>query len=193
MIRSSIILFLLVSFTVQAQVFNLSDLNGFTALNAQKFDAFILKKDYRRNYFSSKETNTVTNYIFQSKKKKYRGDYRNIAHATEGPVTSILYQTSSVEEKNSLFEQIKRSGYKIYSGVDPSTTAKNFFQKGIFTITTETEEVDSITVYSFIVQRKNIPNRKDIYYAEDLMSLTSHEYLLTVFGSSNVTQDILYY
>jgi hypothetical protein len=194
MIRCSfILLFLISSFVLRAQVFGLSDLNGFTALNAQKFDAFILKKDYRRNYFSSKETNTVTNYIFQSKKKKYKGDYRNIAHAIDGPTTSILYQTSSIAEKNSLLEQIKRSGYKIYSGIDPTTTAKNFFQKGIYTVTTETEEVDSITVYSFIVQRKNIPNRKDIYYAEDLMSLTSHEYLVTVFGNSNVKQDLFYY
>ncbi len=194
MIRCSFILILLVfPFVIHAQVFNLSDLSNFTALNAQKFDAFILKKDYRRNYFSSKETNTVTNYIFQSKKKKYKGDYRNIAHATDGPITSILYQTSSIEEKNSLLEQIRRSGYKIYSGIDPATTSKNFFQKGIYTINTETEEVDSITVYSFIVQKKDIPKRKDIYYAEDLMSLTSHEQLVTTFGNSNVKQDLFYY
>jgi hypothetical protein len=194
MIRCLCILgILFTSFISKAQVFDLSDLNGFTALNAQKFDAFILKKDYKRNYFSSKETNTVTNYVFQSKKKKYKGDYRNIAHATDGPITSILYQTSSIDEKNSLFDQIKRSGYKIYSGIDPASTAKNFFQKGIYTITTETEEVDSIKYYSFIVQRKNVPNRKDIFYAEDLISLTSHEFLVTVFGNSNVKQDLFYY
>jgi hypothetical protein len=44
-----------------------------------------------------------------------------------------------------------------------------------------------------LLERKELPKAKDIFFAEDLQSVSSHEYLCFLFGEANVAKDVFYY
>lgn len=182
------LLFIVVGYSANAQGFELNSLIDFTAFSVQKFDAYISKKEYRRDYYSPKETSTVYNYL-QDKKTKENPE-RTISIQEENDRTIICYQTSSEAEFNKLKNQINNQGFKSY---EDKTTDGEVFQKDIFLINTSIEIKDSSSFFTFLLERKELPKPKDIVYAEDLINVNSHEYLCLLFGDANVKKDIFYY
>jgi len=180
--------FLLVTSGANAQSFQLKDLIDFTAFSVQKFDAHISKKEYRRDYYSPKETGNVYNYLQRQKLKE--NPERTISIQEENDRTIVCYQTSSEAEFNKLKNQINNQGFKSY---EDKTTDGEVFQKDIFLINTSIEIKDSTTLFTCLLERKELPKSKDITYAEDLLSVSSHEYLCLLFGDANVKKDVFYY
>lgn len=187
-------LFVLVTITLGAgaQDFDLKDLLGYTEYSVQKFDAHIAKKSFKRDYFSPKESSTSYTY-FQKRKTKKDPILRTISHQAIKDHTFIGYQTSSTEESAHIKDQIKRLGFKLYAGKHEPDNKPLFFQKGNFTVTTSIEIKDSTTLYTFWVERKELPSGREAVYAEDLAHFSSHEYLVTAFGEQNVVKDVYYY
>ncbi|MER3471098.1 MAG: hypothetical protein C4330_07145 [Chitinophagaceae bacterium] len=67
------------------------------------------------------------------------------------------------------------------------------FQKEIISVIVTIEQKDSVTAYHFLLEQANLPKPKDFSYAEDLLQLTLHEYLISVFGQQNVLKDVFYF
>lgn len=175
-----------------AQDFDLKDLLGYTEYSVQKFDAHIAKKSFKRDYFSPKENATSYTY-FQSKKSRKGEVVKTISHQAVKEKTYVGYQTSSATESAELKEQIRKAGFVHYTGKIKSSEKPLLFQKANFTITTSVEIKDSTTLYSFVVERKELPKAREVVYAEDLAHFSSHEYLAAAFGEQNVVKDIFYY
>jgi hypothetical protein len=187
--------FLILPFVISvasAQDFDLKDLVGYTELSVQKFDAHIAKKSFKRDYFSPKENANSYTY-FQTKKSKRGEAVKTISHQSVKDKTVVCYQTSSAGENANLKEQIRKAGFVHYSGRIKSNDKPLLFQKANFTITTSVEIKDSTSLYTVIVERKELPKAKEVVYAEDLAHFSSHEYLTAAFGERNVVKDVFYY
>ncbi len=182
------LLFFLSGYRASAQNFQLNDLKDLATFDVQKFDAHISKKEYRRDYNSPTESRTVYNYM---QSKKSRGNLaRTISIQEELDKTIICYQTSSQAEFQKLKEQINKDGFKSYAD---KTSHDAILQKDNFLISISIEIKDSISFYTCFLERKELPKAKDIFFAEDLLSLSSHEYLCFLFGEANVKKDLFYY
>jgi hypothetical protein len=182
------LLFFLSGYRASPQNFQLNDLKDLATFDVQKFDAHISKKEYKRDYNSPTESRTVYNY-FQSKKS--RGNLaRAISIQEELDKTIICYQTSSQAEFQKLKEQINKDGFKSYAG---KTSHEAILQKDNLIINLSIEVKDSINFFTCLLERKELPKAKDILYAEDLINLTSHEFLCFLFGEANVEKDLFYY
>ncbi|HEU0064459.1 MAG TPA: hypothetical protein VFQ58_05490 [Flavisolibacter sp.] len=96
----------------------------------------------------------------------------------------INFQTTSPDEVAGIKTKLISEGY-FYD--EKSDT--NLFQKSEMVISFKSKPVDSVILYTVSIHRKNLPQLKEISYAEDLLQLTSHEYLCTVFGATNVKKD----
>ena len=175
-----------------AQDFDLRDLVGYTEYNVSKFDQHIAKKSFKRDYFSPKESTTSYTY-FQSKKSKKGQVVKTISYQAVKDKTFIGYQTSSEQESNEIKEQIKRAGFIHYAGKKVADAKPLLFQKDNYTITTSIEIKDSTTLYSFLVEKKDLPRAREVVFAEDLAKFNSHEYLVTAFGAQHVVKDVFYY
>ena len=62
----------------------------------------------------------------------------------------------------------------------------------MITIETATRTEDSTTFYILKTSKKALPRKKDMIYAEDLLYLDSHEYLVEMFGKENVKPDMFF-
>lgn len=67
------------------------------------------------------------------------------------------------------------------------------YQKRNITIQPRVKKEEDKDVYSFIIEKKKLPQAKDIVHVEDLLKINSHEYLAAVFGVNNVKKDVFYF
>ena len=176
-----------------AQQFSLPVLVELTGYTQQKFQSYVEKKKFRQESTQSIITADVTYSFTLDKKQKEDEILRSISFQAKPKITTALYQTSSLKESIQLRDQLKKSGYKSSLAGKGSNVHEGYFQKDNFTIETGIELRDSIQFYTFSIQRRELPKHKEIVFAEDLLQITSHEYLVHVFGATNVVKDIFYY
>ncbi|TCJ11986.1 hypothetical protein EPD60_15620 [Flaviaesturariibacter flavus] len=176
------------------QSFDLNDLLDFTGYSISKFDGHIAKKSWLRDYESPRETRTNYNYI-QVKKKRKSEDTEVIHRLSfiERPGAPVIeYQTSSLEEFDNLRHDLKKQGFITYT---PSNdlSVPVLYQHENTVVGTSLEIQDSTTFYTVRVEKQVLPRLREIQYAEDLLALKSHEYLLATFGPQNVSRDVFHY
>ncbi|MDP9230832.1 MAG: hypothetical protein M3O67_09210 [Bacteroidota bacterium] len=175
----------------QNQEFSINTLVNFTALTPEKFNVTISRAGFKPNFGWADSTRT---FFKISKDKSIE---RQIAKTDKSHFTSLLYQTTSLKEYEDLVNDLVADGYSI-----PKNNAENnsfpLYQKGSITIRPSILKDSSIIadsikiVYGFYLERKRLPQANEIHYAEDLLQLTSHEYIVSVFGTANVKKDIFY-
>ncbi|MBD0332724.1 MAG: hypothetical protein ICV66_08710 [Chitinophagaceae bacterium] len=185
-----IILFLLILFsalmtTAQRQDISITNLVNFTSVNMDKFHSSLSRAGFAQAFTDPDATKTFL------KKSKDKQLVKKIITTTKKGATSILYETSSEVEYNNFLKQLEEEGYSF-----PKTTANTSFplyQKGCITVRPEIKvDNDEKPLYCFHVERQQLPQSNEIQYAEDLLPLTSHEYIASVFGKSNVKKDFFY-
>ncbi|ANE52838.1 hypothetical protein [Flavisolibacter tropicus] len=184
-------IFLIISPFANSQQFSIKDLIDFTSYSANKFDNHIAKKDFRRDYYAPQESVSISNYV--QKIKKGDSTIRSIAYGSTNGKFSIHYQTSSQGEREALKQQLAAVGF--HSLANSATTSDEgvMMQQGNLRAYSTVEIRDSVPLYTFIIERKELPKAKDIQFAEDLLSIPSHEYLSYVFGADAVKKDVFYY
>ena len=186
------VLFFLINTTVAfGQQWSVKDLMEFTHYTVNKFDSYIGKKEYKRDYYSPKEKGNVYNY--EHRKKKNNEIDRRIAMQQDESKTSIHYQTTAEEEKNVLLQQLNSVGFRSYESKKGPSDQGVMLQYRDMRAYSSIEIKDTVTYYSLVIERKELPKHKDIVYAEDLLPLASHEYLTTIFGEGAVKKDVFYY
>ncbi len=187
-------LFLLLTFYIaaNAQQFNLPDLIDLTSFTQQKFQTHVEKRKFRQEHASKVDADVAYSCI-QSKKQKGTPVSRYVGYQSRSKTTIASYKTTSLIEATRLKEQIKKFGYKNSAANEDSKNQGAYFQKDNISIKFTTELKDSIQSYVFLVERKELPKPKDIFFAEGLLQINSHEYLTYVFGAANVSKDVFYY
>jgi len=185
-------LILLINSTLAySQPFYIKDIIDFTGYTVNKFDNHITKKkDFQRDYYAPQESVAINNYI--QKQKKDDLAIRRIAFDSKAGKTAIHYQTSVQQEQEALLQQLKAIGFKAYAD-DTNELAGQVLQYGNLRAYISTEVMDSVALYTFIIERKELPRAKDLQFAEDLLPISSHEYLCYVFGEKAVKKDVFYY
>jgi hypothetical protein len=147
------------------------------------------KKGYKpiNNKEDAGEINTF------KKTSKDKISFRQIDKFDQNDTATIVFQTSSEIEFNQLLEELSNAGFYHPEKQILQTGFFPLHQKGSITVLPSRKIIDERVVYDFKVQRKLLPAVRDVVFAEDLLQLTSHEYLASVFGSHNVKKDIFYF
>ncbi|MFL5742671.1 MAG: hypothetical protein ACJ75B_20780 [Flavisolibacter sp.] len=103
----------------------------------------------------------------------------------------LVYQTTSLEEYTDLKQQMKQSGFNYPSKQDESSPI--LYQRQDIRIQSTTMKDDSVVYYVFKATKKELPKKKEIMWAEDLLQLDAQEYLIDIFGRENVKTDTFYF
>ncbi|GAA4333313.1 hypothetical protein [Flaviaesturariibacter amylovorans] len=177
--------------TGHAQTVDLNDLLNYTSYTVQKFDSYLSKKAYHRDYESPRESKTNYNYV-QVKKKRGEEVTRKFSFLERPDAAVISFQTTSLNEFNDLTQDLRRKGFHTYEpATDPAKPV--LYQHDHYTVNTSVEIRDSVSYYTMQVERALLPKLKDIEFAEDLLPFASHEYLVSTFGPGNVSKDVFHY
>lgn len=109
---------------------------------------------------------------------------------TETPEGSfIAYTTSSEYEYNNLRTALKKDGFYCKREAAADSLAYLVYQNKERAVRTSVNKTDSLTTYTLEFHKKVFPRAKDIYYANDLLTFSSHEFLVYYFGEKNVKTD----
>lgn len=185
-------LFILYTTPAYSQQFDIKELVDFTGYSINKFDNHITKKkEFRRDYYAPQESAVINNYI--QKQKKDDQSVRTIAIESKADITAIHYQTSLLQERDALLQQLKATGFKCYIDDSIGRGDDKVLQYGNLRAYTSVEVRDSVQLYTLIIERKELPKAKDLVFAEDLLPINSHEYLCYIFGERAVKKDVFYY
>ena len=118
-----------------------------------------------------------------------------ISKKYKGAIT-LTYQTTVFTEYKHMLADLKKIGFHTYSKNDVpglSEIDSILYQHNEYTSTSFATTEDGLTLYSILFSRKVFPPAKEIYYGEDLLQFSSHEYLIYYFGEENVKKDIYYF
>ena len=181
---------LIIAFGVGAQICygqcSLKELTNLLELNQYKVQAHLQKKGYKRNFSSDAEGLSFVKE--EGKRNHCVREYQIINVSSE---CELVYQTTSFEEFANLKEEIKSSGFNYPAKADENGPV--LYQKQVIRIESTTKKDDSTVFYVLKAAKKDLPKKKDLMWAEDLLQFDSQEYLSDVFGKENVKTDLFYY
>jgi len=161
-----------------------------------KFDDWLAKKKF---FFTSNVQHgdtAITSYNFQPEIKKNKpvdSTKRAIIKKDYKEAFTLTYQSSSEQEFSQLKTQLKAAGFYTGQDEESGTNQPILYQHRDITVVIFAEIKDSLSTYSAVFYQKVFPDPQDIYYADDLLCFTSHEYLVHYFGEENVKKDIYYF
>jgi len=186
------LIFLFFSFSAKAQKqsIGLSTLVEYAAIQADKFDAYIMKKGFKP--FDGDGLIQYDNYAYQ-KISKDKACHRILGRTDKQDTARLLFYTNSESEFISLKEELIKNNF--FHPKDSSIGENAFptYQKGNLTINLDVVKDEVGKWYSIKIERKTLPTAASIRYAEDLLQLNSHENLVAVFGAHNVKRDVFYF
>lgn len=175
-----------------SQSMDMKELTNLLDLSQGKLESHLQKKGYKRFLFSENGDLNIsyTRHEKAKKKSKTNPDVRSFQIIGRENGYELAYNTTSGSEDSLLKKEILSMGFNYSAKAD---TAAVLYQRKNITIEAFTKKVDTSTFYVIKATKKELPKRKDILGAEDLLKLDAHEYLLEVFGKENVKTDIFYF
>lgn len=180
------VLIALTSLAATSQSFTVDDLISLTGFPNSKFDSYVARKGYKSLSFVSNDS-LAYSYYDKKAREVHPDDF--ILKSTTDNRAIIAYQTTSLDDFNALQEELKEEGFEFA----PNSGQHVLYQKGNITVKPVKKKEGEKTVYCFVVEKKALPRARDVVFAEDLLQVTSHEYLEYVFGESNVRKDNFYF
>ncbi len=182
-------LLLLPALAVNAQKkpFSIDALVSFAGFTGDKLATTLTHKGFKLQELPNTSHNTSL-YYNATKDKAIK---RLIGKYEKGDSAAIVFQTTSESEYKDLKEELNEEGY--WQSVTDTSSQAVLYQKGNITIESTIKYEAEKPAYCFAVQRKQLPEASHIVYAEDLLALTSHQYIAAVFGESNVKEDVFYF
>ena len=174
----------------QKSEFSIKDLVFFTNIPTNKFSSYISRKGYKVYFDDTIERDFSTAYHKISKDKTIE---KLVGRYDKNDTAAIFYQTNSKIEFDLLKLDLKEDGFEHEPVDSASGQLPAFYQRGNITIFPVVHKEGEKDIYGFTIERKQLPKGNEILYAEDLLQLTSHQYLVSVFGASNVKKDLFYF
>jgi hypothetical protein len=166
--------------------FSFQSLVGFTNVSNDQFETYISRKGFKHNPAANDSNVFYKNY----KKKSIE---KLIKKYDQDDGDSVVYQTTWLQEFLELNRELQNAGYATSKGDMVMNDVFSVYQKRNITIKPRIKKEEEKTLYSFIIEKKDLPQARDLVFAEDLLKLTSHEYLAAVFGANNVKKDVFYF
>ena len=182
-----IVTIVLTSLSASGQSMTIQELVSLSNHTSSKLPVVISKKGYTLQYGESNADSSVFRAIKKSKKNKTQ---RTLIAYKASDVQQFRYTTDSKEEHLSLNKYLVSSGFKYSPSLSNITPV--LYQKGRVTVAYRQIPGDSTTQYQYQVAVNDLPKAKDLTYAEDLLQLSSQEYLVTVFGAGSIKKDLFY-
>lgn len=174
----------------QKSEFSIKDLVLFTNIPTAKFSTYISRKGYKLYFDDTVERSFSTAYHKISKDKTIE---KLLGRYDKNDTSAIFYQTNSKIEFDELKLDLAEDGFEHEPVDSASGKLPAFYQRGNITVFPVVQKEGEKDIYGFTLERKQLPKANEILYAEDLLQLTSHQYLSSVFGSSNVKKDFFYF
>lgn len=175
-----------------AQIVDLHELTGFLNLSQSRLEKHLQKKGFAKTDLFTSFQEAAPCYIFKNKKSHGDKNSQRFLILSSTNDNKLAYETTSSTNYTHLIEEIKNNGFGYCEKITDSTQPI-IYQKQNITIVSSIQKNDSSVVYTLTAEKKELPERKDILSAEDLLKLGAQEYLITVFGKENVRTDYFYY
>jgi hypothetical protein len=190
-----LISFLLVC-NAYGQEFSAKDFLFASTVSSKKLESYLTKNHFLPGGSRIQDGNQVNIYRFskpQKNKKKKDTLYinRNIEILRTKNNFSFTYITSLKKEFDESLLELKESGF--FCGNERDSTGGLFQRKNITVRASTLKQTDNDTLYSLVINEQVLPLPETIQFAEDLLQFYSHEYLVSVFGKSNVIKDLYYF
>ena len=189
-----LICFLLVS-SLYGQDYSVKDLVYATTMPAKKQDGFLSRNKFIPGGSRMQNDAVVHIYNLKPEKKKKKRDTLNIIRRLETYRTKtnscITYTTSLKNEYLENQRILKEGGF--FCGNENDSAGVLFQMRNISVLASLVSEKDMDTLYSMTINQQEMPLVDSIQFAEDLLQFYSHEYLVSVFGQSNVVRDLYYF
>ncbi len=181
---SLVLISTLIGYGVLAQV-SYKDIRGLLELNPNKLENHLQKKGFKRSFLS--ENNVIGYSQTKVDKKDSTQVSRNFQLQEHVDNPGLLYSTTNKEEWVAFINELKSEQFHYNEPTDSNKAL--LFQKEQWQMSCSRKMVDSSYTYLIEAYKKNIPDPRNINYAEDLLNLDAHEYLVAAFGKSNVKAD----
>ena len=178
-----------------SQALSLKDFLSASSFTPKKFTGFITRKNFLpvgNKFLGDTLVNTYSLKIKKSKKTCQRV-VRIIESFQKGSYFSFVIRTSSFNEYAEGRRELKEADF--FCGNESDSTGNSFVyqQKNITVLVKPKSQVGGDTLFSFFFYEIVLPFPETINYAEDLLQITSHEYLAGIFGEKNVIKDLYYF
>jgi hypothetical protein len=177
-----------------AQVFSVDHMLSLLSASPSRFDNQLADKGFAPAGKAVQKDTALRMYDYRRTKnfKKTDSVSRAITRADMTDGAFIRYETTSSLEFSNLKTQLRNEGFYCNGAESADNTSPLLFQKKDLCARAYVKTADSLNWYIVQVQKKVFPRSKDIYYANDLLTFTSHEYLVYYFGEENVKKDIYF-
>jgi hypothetical protein len=176
----------------KAQVATTVSLTELSGISKQKFDSYISKKGFAFSGTSYLADTVAKDFDYQRKKTDSFFVQRTVTSFSTGEDFCLSYRTTSKEEYQKIKADIKKEGFYCNREKDSLTASVLLFQHNDITVALSSKIMDTLTEYSFLVRKQELPRPKEIVYADDLVAFNSHENLRFYFGEQNVKRDVYY-
>lgn len=181
---SLVLIYTLLGYCVFAQV-SLKDITGLLELNPNKLESHLQKKGFKRSFLP--DNNAIGYTQTKLDKKDSTQIFRNFELINQSGNPGLVYSTSIKEEWLSFINELKEDGFHFKETAGLNQT--HLYQKEEWLMNCSRKMVDTSWMYVIQANKKLIPDARNIGYAEDLLTLNAHEYLVAAFGKSNVKMD----
>jgi hypothetical protein len=175
--------------------FTVDDLLDLSSLPSKKIGNYMEKKGFAPASRTTDKNMPATSFFEKTKRRKRDTAVaitRNIDLYKKGNSLFYALHTLSQDDYKNGQVFLRNAGFFCSSKNIIEDTAIGLFQKGNVLIETSSKVEDSIQVYTFLLQKKQLPHPDSISFAEDLLAFDSHEYLVSFFGQKNVKKDLYF-
>jgi hypothetical protein len=171
------------------------DLMTLASLPSKNIDNYMGKKDFVAAG-KSVENNALALTFFEKTKGKKNDTLNIIRRVTLYKKDNNSYFAFHTSCKNEFAEgrkKLLKTGFSCNDSSGANKLVPLTFQKRNITVQSTTAIEEGDPVYTFLLEKKELPNPTSIRFADDLVRFTSHEYLVSFFGEKNVKKDVYYF
>ena len=172
------------------QSMDMRELTKLLELSQGKLESHLQKKGYKKFFYNENGDLNISYTKLEKNKSKAPKNVRSFQIIPNESGYELAYNTTSCAEDSLLKKEICSMGFTYAA---KSNEAPVFYQKESISIETFTKTVDTSKFYVLKAKKKDLPDKRDVLGAEDLLKLDAHEYLIEVFGKENVKPDVFYF
>lgn len=181
--------------TIHGQSLTVDDLLDLSSQSPKSVDNYMSKKGFSKAG-KSVQDNAMAVTFFEKKSANSTDSLfinRSVDFYKKDDISFFVLHTSSRNEYQDGRNRLKNAGFLFDTKKDTSLEAPILFRKKNITIQTNYNTDEDVPVYTFLLQKRDMPNPGNIRFAEDLVKFDSHEYLVSFFGEANVKEDGYYF
>jgi hypothetical protein len=171
------------------------DLVALASLSSKSIDNYMGKKDFQPAG-KSMENDALATTFFEKKKGK-KNDTLNIIRTVslykKENSYYFAFHTTCKNEFTDGRKKLLKAGFNCNDSSGTGQLVPLTFQKRNITVQSTSGAEEGDPVYTFLLEKKELPNPASIRFADDLVRFTSHEYLVSFFGEKNVKKDVYYF